>query len=136
MKFLNCERTRMKQQQLFWITFFSKGTDEERGIIKWRNQLSTTGASDDTTYQSTYDLPFIMPFLRRYKCFSYIPFLPTFKYESQSIFQKCCKSKKQKINIDEIQKEKYIGIPNSNSKADIEIQSKMWYCFIFYNDWK
>ncbi|XP_063422626.1 solute carrier family 23 member 1-like [Mytilus trossulus] len=101
------------------------GTDEERGIIKWRNQLSTTGASDDTTYKSTYDLPFIMPFLRRYKCFSYIPFLPTFKYESQSIFRKCCKSKKQKINIDEIQKEKYIGIPNSNCKADIEIQSKM-----------
>lgn len=87
------------------------GSDEERGIIKWRKQMSTSELDYDA-HKTTYDLPFVMPFLRRYKCFSYIPFLPTFKFESKSIFKKCCKSTKRKKSKDS---EVYTGIPNSNA---------------------
>lgn len=90
------------------------GTDDERGIIKWRNQLSTT-ETDDDTYEKTYDLPFITPFLRRYKCFSYIPFLPTFKVPPKSIFGVRCKSKSKK-RTRPIYSETYIGIQNGKTE--------------------
>ncbi|KAM4677125.1 solute carrier family 23 member 2 isoform 1-T2 [Discoglossus pictus] len=52
------------------------GTPEERGIRKWKRGLGK-GASDLEGMES-YDLPFGMDFLRRYKCFSYLPISPTF----------------------------------------------------------
>ena len=72
---------------------------------------------DYDAHKTTYDLPFVMPFLRRYKCFSYIPFLPTFKFESKSIFQKCFKSTKRKKSNDS---EVYTGIPNLNAHDSTE----------------
>jgi len=86
----------------------------------------STSDLDYDTHKTTYDLPFVMPFLRRYKCFSYIHFLPTFKFESKSIFQKCCKSTKRKNSKDS---EVYTGIPNSNahgSTGQTTSNSKLW----------
>ena len=77
----------------------------------------STSDLDHDAHKTTYDLPFVMPFLRRYKCFSYIPFLPTFKFESKSIFQKWCKSTKRKKSNDS---EVYTGIPNLNANDRIE----------------
>ena len=77
----------------------------------------STSDLDHDAHKTAYDLPFVMPFLRRYKCFSYIPFLPTFKFESKSIFQKCCKSTKRKKSNDS---EVYTGIPNLNAHDSTE----------------
>ena len=33
----------------------------------------STSDLDHDAHKTAYDLPFVMPFLRRYKCFSYIP---------------------------------------------------------------
>ncbi|KAL5009571.1 hypothetical protein ScPMuIL_011876 [Solemya velum] len=77
------------------------GTDEERGILKWRKQITVkTGDEGDTNNLSTYDLPFITPLLRRCKCASFVPFLPTFKFTSASILTTLCRKgrKKDKIN--------------------------------------
>ncbi|XP_073509752.1 solute carrier family 23 member 2 [Phyllobates terribilis] len=52
------------------------GTPEERGIRKWKRGVGK-GASAGEGMDS-YDLPFIMNFLRKYKCFSYLPISPTF----------------------------------------------------------
>ncbi|XP_077119151.1 solute carrier family 23 member 2 [Ranitomeya variabilis] len=52
------------------------GTAEERGIRKWKRGVGK-GASAAEGMES-YDLPFIMNFLRKYKCFSYLPISPTF----------------------------------------------------------
>ncbi|KAK3577958.1 hypothetical protein CHS0354_020796 [Potamilus streckersoni] len=57
------------------------GTAEERGVLKWRESmdvLHNSGQSQSDGYSTVYDLPLIMPCLRRFKCFSHIPFLPVF----------------------------------------------------------
>ncbi|KAJ8306918.1 hypothetical protein KUTeg_015002 [Tegillarca granosa] len=67
------------------------GTDEERGILKWRNQM-VIGDKTDLISSKVYDLPYITPFLFKYKCFRYIPFLPTFKMQPVLT---CCKKKEK-----------------------------------------
>ncbi|XP_053321184.1 solute carrier family 23 member 2 [Spea bombifrons] len=52
------------------------GTPEERGIRKWKRGLSKGGSGIEG--MESYDLPFGMNFLRKYKCFSYLPISPTF----------------------------------------------------------
>uniref|UniRef100_UPI00398F46A9 solute carrier family 23 member 2-like isoform X3 n=1 Tax=Pristiophorus japonicus TaxID=55135 RepID=UPI00398F46A9 len=51
------------------------GTTEERGLLKWKAGLAGGKSSD---IKETYNLPFGMKFLERYKCFSYLPISPTF----------------------------------------------------------
>ena len=105
-----------------YVYILIAGTDEERGIIKWRNQLSTC-EEKEKTHSATYDIPYIMPFLRKYKCFSYIPFLPTFQFESNSIFGTCCKKTEPTKKTDN--NEKYLGIPESNSKGSIVMENTL-----------
>ncbi|KAJ1091481.1 hypothetical protein NDU88_004605 [Pleurodeles waltl] len=52
------------------------GSPEERGIRKWKK--GTAKGSKDTEGMESYDLPFGMNFIRKYKCFSYLPISPTF----------------------------------------------------------
>lgn len=52
------------------------GTPEERGIQKWKRGLGKRGSADEG--MESYDLPFVMNFLRKHKCFSYLPISPTF----------------------------------------------------------
>ncbi|XP_075714655.1 solute carrier family 23 member 2 [Rhinoderma darwinii] len=52
------------------------GTPEERGIRKWKRGIGKRGSASEG--MESYDLPFIMNFLRKYKCFSYFPISPTF----------------------------------------------------------
>ncbi|XP_040201848.1 solute carrier family 23 member 2 isoform X1 [Rana temporaria] len=51
------------------------GTPEERGIKKWKRGLGKGGAAEG---MESYDFPIGMNFLRKYKCFSYLPISPTF----------------------------------------------------------
>ena len=58
------------------------GTKEERGLTEWNKQLQTPTDPDPASHQdnkqSTYDLPFIMPCLRRMSLFRHLPISPTF----------------------------------------------------------
>ncbi|XP_064100264.1 solute carrier family 23 member 1-like isoform X2 [Macrobrachium nipponense] len=55
------------------------GSDEERGLTKWRNQYNEDHAGEETGEEtSSYDLPFVMNFVRRTKWMAYVPVSPTF----------------------------------------------------------
>lgn len=54
----------------------SLGTPEERGIRKWKKGVGKGSKSLDG--MESYDLPFGMNVIKKYKCFSYLPISPTF----------------------------------------------------------
>ena len=60
--------------QLFSVML---GTDEERGIKKWR-KLDITGLSMNSEAMKTYDLPLIQKYLNKGNFWSYLPFCPSF----------------------------------------------------------
>ncbi|EHB04320.1 Solute carrier family 23 member 2 [Heterocephalus glaber] len=52
------------------------GTPEERGIRKWKKGVSKGNKSLDG--MESYNLPFGMNIIKKYRCFSYLPISPTF----------------------------------------------------------
>uniref|UniRef100_A0A8C7BWR5 Solute carrier family 23 member 2 n=1 Tax=Neovison vison TaxID=452646 RepID=A0A8C7BWR5_NEOVI len=52
------------------------GTPEERGIRKWKKGVGKGSKSLDG--MESYDLPFGMNIIKKYRCFSYLPVSPTF----------------------------------------------------------
>ncbi|XP_033375278.1 solute carrier family 23 member 2 [Parus major] len=52
------------------------GSPEERGIRKWKKGIGKGSKSLDG--METYDLPFGMNFIKKYRCFSFLPISPTF----------------------------------------------------------
>lgn len=58
------------------------GTDEERGILKWR-ELRQSKEESLTRIASihTYDIPFVTPFLKKFPFVRYVPFLPYYGEE-------------------------------------------------------
>ncbi|XP_071090074.1 solute carrier family 23 member 2-like isoform X3 [Haliotis cracherodii] len=66
------------------------GTEEERGITKWR--LSMEGPGDYyITGEDTYEFPYVTQFIRRIKCCGYFPMSPTFDKEFSCGC--CCKKR-------------------------------------------
>ncbi|XP_035499071.1 solute carrier family 23 member 2 isoform X2 [Scophthalmus maximus] len=57
------------------------GTDKERGIKSWQDEVQKE--CKNMCDQSCYDIPFCNGILKRYKCFQYLPFLPSFKTTQQ-----------------------------------------------------
>nr|XP_033331229.1 solute carrier family 23 member 1 [Megalopta genalis] len=60
------------------------GTPEERGLIAWSKEMELNTETDDKQDQgeyvpNTFDFPFGMNVLRRWKWTYYVPFLPTYK---------------------------------------------------------
>ncbi|XP_064614436.1 solute carrier family 23 member 1-like [Liolophura sinensis] len=58
------------------------GTDEERGILKWRQMTHTDSeqtSGGKTANITTYDLPLVQKFLSGWNWTSYLPFCPTFR---------------------------------------------------------
>lgn len=55
------------------------GSTEERGMLKWKKQISSDTADDKRKRQRVYELPYVTDFLIRHKVFHYIPFLPSFR---------------------------------------------------------
>ncbi|KAK2880500.1 hypothetical protein Q8A73_023198 [Channa argus] len=53
------------------------GTRKERGIESWQDKVREESKS--TYDQSSYDIPFCNGALKRFKCFRYLPFLPSYK---------------------------------------------------------
>ncbi|XP_076349441.1 solute carrier family 23 member 1-like [Tachypleus tridentatus] len=87
------------------------GTDEERGLLKWREQgLEHNGSQGEQltlSSPSTYDLPFGMNFIKRYKIFKYIPISPTydqniFLRKVRPLFIRFNSPKKNNDNIDSV----------------------------------
>ncbi|GAA6066933.1 solute carrier family 23 member 2 [Tachysurus ichikawai] len=54
------------------------GTDEERGIKRWRESIDGR-TSAIFSNQSCYDLPFCTNFLHKFRFFQNLPFLPSIK---------------------------------------------------------
>ncbi|XP_025788509.1 solute carrier family 23 member 2 [Puma concolor] len=52
------------------------GTPEERGIRKWKKGVGKGSKSLDG--MESYDLPFGMNIIKKYRCFGYLPISPTF----------------------------------------------------------
>ncbi|XP_062596493.1 solute carrier family 23 member 1-like isoform X2 [Saccostrea cucullata] len=55
------------------------GSREERGMLKWKKQVSSDSADDKRRRLRVYELPYVTDFLYRHNIFSYIPFLPSFR---------------------------------------------------------
>ncbi|XP_041794431.1 solute carrier family 23 member 1 [Chelmon rostratus] len=53
------------------------GTDKERGIHSWQDKVRNEGKN--TCDQSCYDIPLCIGVLERFRCFQYLPFLPSYK---------------------------------------------------------
>lgn len=55
------------------------GTEDERGIKRWREHLVTTDKSSIS--EVSYELPFVTTYIRKLVCCSYFPISPTFNKE-------------------------------------------------------
>lgn len=58
------------------------GTDKERGIKSWQDRVQA--GSKNMCDQSCYDIPFCNSIFQRYRCFQYVPFLPSYKTTQKS----------------------------------------------------
>ncbi|KAM5172848.1 solute carrier family 23 member 2 isoform 1-T2 [Mantella aurantiaca] len=74
------------------------GTPEERGIKKWKRGVGKRGSAIEG--MDSYDFPFGMNFLRKYKCFSYLPISPTFAGYHWKALQKKGKSRPQEEELE------------------------------------
>ncbi|XP_017461274.1 PREDICTED: solute carrier family 23 member 2 [Rhagoletis zephyria] len=60
------------------------GTDEERGLVEWANEMPLGDANINDGTATDYDFPWGMDTLRKWKWTYYIPFLPTYKLQKRS----------------------------------------------------
>ncbi|XP_034541058.1 solute carrier family 23 member 1 [Notolabrus celidotus] len=58
------------------------GTDKERGIKSW--QVKVQAGNNTMCDPSCYDIPFCNSLLKRFRCFQYLPFLPSYKSNQQA----------------------------------------------------
>ena len=68
-------------------SFFPTGSKEERGLLSWRKNLLEESHSTSKRDLKIYEFPYITKYMRRVKCLSYVPILPTFDKE---IHCGCC----------------------------------------------
>lgn len=61
------------------INIFVLGTEDERGIKRWREHLVTTDKS--LISKVSYELPCVTRYIRKVECCSYFPLSPTFQTE-------------------------------------------------------
>ena len=59
------------------------GTDEERGLAHWKNMRAALSKAHTSPklrerLSASYDLPYVMGALRRWKWLRYVPFCPTY----------------------------------------------------------
>ena len=78
------------------------GTDEERGITKWRTLGTIHNDNGEETRSPVYDIPFIQKYLDQLTITKYIPFCPT--------FIGCCtrNTSRQTLNRENVKR----GVPN------------------------
>uniref|UniRef100_A0A672Z2E4 Si:dkey-106n21.1 n=1 Tax=Sphaeramia orbicularis TaxID=375764 RepID=A0A672Z2E4_9TELE len=60
------------------------GTDKERGIKNWRDKEHFE--SQKMCDQSCYELPYCSSLFRRFRCFQYLPFLPSYKTTQEGAY--------------------------------------------------
>ncbi|KAM4554359.1 solute carrier family 23 member 2 [Fundulus diaphanus] len=59
------------------------GTEKERGINSWQDKVQEDGRNYCDL--SCYDIPFCSRFLQRFKCFQFLPFLPSYKTSKEGV---------------------------------------------------
>ncbi|XP_036001922.1 solute carrier family 23 member 2 isoform X1 [Fundulus heteroclitus] len=59
------------------------GTEKERGINSWQDRVQEDGRN--YCDMSCYDIPFCSRFLKRFKCFQFLPFLPSYKTSKEGV---------------------------------------------------
>ena len=58
------------------------GTLKERGILQWgKEATSADNQQEHAASIHTYDIPFITPYLQKFKICKYLPFLPYYGEE-------------------------------------------------------
>uniref|UniRef100_A0A672JC25 Solute carrier family 23 member 2-like n=1 Tax=Salarias fasciatus TaxID=181472 RepID=A0A672JC25_SALFA len=60
------------------------GTDKERGIKSWQDKVQVE--SKNMCDQSCYDIPFCSGVLKRFRCFQFLPFLPSYTSALNMLF--------------------------------------------------
>ncbi|KAK3095707.1 hypothetical protein FSP39_017881 [Pinctada imbricata] len=89
------------------------GSDEERGILKWRANMYEEGEQDAKTHVQ-YEIPFITSVLRKVKCCSYVPVSPTF---DKVINCPCSKDSKEEYTVGDENRANYnVKLENLNEK--------------------
>jgi len=98
------------------------GSEAERGVKPSRsaadiNDENASGADDGVVHgsslSSTYNLPFVMPVIRRHTCNQFLPFCPTFA-GCLWVQQRLCGSQ------DEPSPDSNVADAGDNDKADVE----------------
>jgi len=97
------------------------GTDEERGIVIWRESPQDDD-SDDVDYENlntmtmkTYDFPFGMNLIRSLTWGKYVPFFPTFQGFDDIGCSSCCKND---IELDDVEVVFQNDIKGHNENSD------------------
>ncbi|CAL8260657.1 unnamed protein product [Merluccius merluccius] len=62
------------------------GSEKERGIRSWRKKVQEDGQGH-VVNQSCYDIPFCNAIFQRFKCFQYLPFLPSYQKNIEESLQ-------------------------------------------------
>ena len=65
----------------FFLDITLPGTEEERGILKWRKTHEQPSEHEDKIQIAsihTYDIPYVTSYLQKFSVVRYIPFLPYF----------------------------------------------------------
>ncbi|XP_068560639.1 solute carrier family 23 member 2 [Cebidichthys violaceus] len=57
------------------------GTEKERGIKSWQDEVQQ--GSKNYCDESCYDIPYLNAVFKRFRCFQYLPFLPSYKTTQQ-----------------------------------------------------
>ncbi|KAL5007387.1 hypothetical protein ScPMuIL_016193 [Solemya velum] len=94
------------------------GTEEERGISKWRTQVPTgdgSGVQSGDAGLEIYDIPFIQKYLNNWRWTYFVPFCPAFM-QCVCCKSRCCKRK----NSDEESKENVVGSTLADNRFDLE----------------
>lgn len=58
------------------------GTEEERGILKWRENLQSDSMLNAASVEDVYGLSFFTKYLKKIRSCSHVPVSPTFDHES------------------------------------------------------
>ncbi|XP_064648491.1 solute carrier family 23 member 1-like [Lineus longissimus] len=97
----------------FFLDNTLPGSDEERGLLKWREELISADDDAKTRISACYDFPIGMNLIRKTKWLRHIPFMPTFTgynccrlkcspccHETSAVAMATCCRKRKVVDID------------------------------------
>lgn len=95
---------------LILLCVLISGTEEERGILKWRAEIPSE-VDTEKTDTNIYDLPYIQKHLDKLRWVDFLPFCPSFNQKLFCRFR-CCK----RANSDE--RNKVLDVANAHTEPE------------------